>query len=110
MVALINLLQPLLQNVRIDLRGRNLTVPEHKLDRAQISSPFEKMRGKRVPDQMRRQGNRKACLTPVAGQDLPKPHARQGLSLAVEKQEGLVPVLAQARAAVLPIGFHGSQS
>ena len=109
-MALINLLQPLLQNVRIDLRGRNITVPEHKLDRAQISSPFEKMRGKRVPDHMRRQGSRKACLTPVAGQDLPKPYARQGLPLAVEKQEGLASILAEAWAAALPIGFHGSQS
>ena len=57
MVSLVNLLQPLLQYVRIDLRRRNITVPQHKLDGTQVSSPFEKMRGERVPDQVWRQGN-----------------------------------------------------
>ena len=57
MVSLIDLLQPFLQNVRIDLSCRDITVTQHQLNRAQVSSTFEQVRGERVPQQVRRQGD-----------------------------------------------------
>ena len=45
--------EPLLIDVRIDLRGRNVRVPEHFLDDAQVGAVAEQMRRKTVTEKMR---------------------------------------------------------
>ena len=43
-------------HVGIDLRGLNAFVPEHLLDDPQISSAFQQMRGKGMPERVRTDG------------------------------------------------------
>lgn len=40
-------------NMCVDLRGRNIAVPQHFLKNAQVSSPFEQMCGEAVPERVR---------------------------------------------------------
>ena len=46
-------LQPLLIHMRVNLRRRNIGMPEHFLDDPQIGAVAEKMRRETVPEQMR---------------------------------------------------------
>ena len=41
-------------NVGVDLRRRNISVPEHLLDRADIGAVLDQMRRKRMPQRMGR--------------------------------------------------------
>ena len=45
--------QPLLIDMGIYLRCRNIRVPEHFLDDAQVGAVSEQMRGETVPEKMR---------------------------------------------------------
>src|SRR5437660_12115498 len=45
-------LEPLLIDMRVDLRRRNIGVPEHFLNNPQIGTVAEEMRRKTVPEQM----------------------------------------------------------
>jgi hypothetical protein len=45
--------QPLLIDVRVNLRRGNICVPEHFLDDAQVSAVSEQMRRETVPEKMR---------------------------------------------------------
>ena len=42
-------LEPLFINMRIYLRSGNIGMPQHLLDRAQISPPLKQVRGETVP-------------------------------------------------------------
>ena len=46
-------LQPLLIDMRVNLRGRNVGMPEHLLDDAQIGAVAEQVRGKTMTEQVR---------------------------------------------------------
>lgn len=48
MMLAIHLMQVLLRNMRIDLRGGNIRMPEHVLQGAQVYATFEQMGRKRV--------------------------------------------------------------
>ena len=39
--------------MRINLRGADIGMPQHRLNAAQISAAFEQVRGKRVPQYVR---------------------------------------------------------
>src|SRR4030095_7783085 len=74
--------------VCVDLRGRQIGVPEHHLDGAKIRSALEEMRGERVPEDVRAERSAEACLTRVAFQDLPESNAREpGTSAARVDEE-----------------------
>jgi len=49
--------------VRVDLRGRNVSVPEQFLYAAQIAAGFQKMGGKRVPEEVWMDALRQASPT-----------------------------------------------
>jgi hypothetical protein len=51
-VFLVYLSQVLPADMSINLCCGDLAVPEHELDRPKISSPLQKMSGKRVPENM----------------------------------------------------------
>ena len=55
MVLGVQVVQPLPGNVGIDLRGRQITVPQQHLDHPQIGAMVEQMRGKGVTQGVRRQ-------------------------------------------------------
>src|SRR5215471_9327291 len=69
--------QPRLQNVRINLRRRQIRVPEHHLDGAQIGAALEQVRGEGVPQDVRTESARDACLHAVRLEDLPEADPRQ---------------------------------
>ena len=50
--------QPLLDDVGVDLRRRDISMAEKLLHRAQISPPLQKMAGKGVSQHMRRDAGR----------------------------------------------------
>ena len=54
MIFVVDSLQILLDQLRIDLRGGNVAVAEHLLDRAKICTVFEQMRREAVAERMRR--------------------------------------------------------
>src|SRR5258707_946851 len=45
-MRLVDFLQALLDHMLVNLRCRNISVPHHELDGAQILSPLQEMRGK----------------------------------------------------------------
>ena len=53
MVLLVHGLQAPLIDMRVNLSGRNIGVAEQFLDHTQISPVREKVRGKRMPEQVR---------------------------------------------------------
>ncbi len=57
MMRLINLFQPFLDNVRVNLRRGDVRVAEHELHRPEVRSPLEQVGGKTVPQHVRRQGH-----------------------------------------------------
>src|SRR2546423_14152333 len=54
MVLLVHPLQASARDVRVDLRRGDVGVAEHHLHGAQIGAMFEQMRGKRMPQHVRR--------------------------------------------------------
>src|SRR6266478_9365750 len=70
-MRLVDFLQALLDHMRVNLRCRNISVPQHELNGAQIRSPFQQMRGKAVTEFMRSQASAQTQLDSVIVQDLP---------------------------------------
>ena len=54
MMASVNLPQSFARDMRVDLRRRDVGMAEHGLDRTQVSAVFQQVRGKRMPQGMRR--------------------------------------------------------
>src|SRR5256885_1826578 len=54
MILLVHLPKVLAVHMRVDLRRRNVGMPEHFLDGAQIGAAFEQMRRERMAKRMRR--------------------------------------------------------
>ena len=54
METLVGFFQVRVSDVRVDLRGRDIGVTEHLLDRANICPVLDQMRGKRMPKRVRR--------------------------------------------------------
>ena len=76
-MRLVDLLQALLDHVRVNLRRRNIRVSQHELDGAQISSPLQEMRGKAVTKFMRSQPSAQTQFDAVIMQDLPDADAAE---------------------------------
>ena len=53
MKLLVNAAQVFAVNVRVDLRRRDVDVAEHLLDRTQVGTAFEQVRGEGVPQRVR---------------------------------------------------------
>ena len=53
MMFSVQLLQPLARDVRVDLRGGNVRVPEQQLHHPQIGTVVDEMRREGVPQRMR---------------------------------------------------------
>jgi len=49
-MRLVDFFQALLDHVSVNLCCRNISVPQHELNGAQIRSPFQQMRGKAVTE------------------------------------------------------------
>ena len=53
MEPVVGFFQPLLINMGVDLRRRDIGVPEHFLDDTEIAAIIEQMRGEAVPKRVR---------------------------------------------------------
>ena len=82
-----------LGNVRIYLRGGNVNMPEHDLNRTQISPTFKEMGGKRMPQGMRRYVFQQTTFLSISFQQLPEPLSCHGLAGSGNKQIGTHPSL-----------------
>jgi hypothetical protein len=70
-MRLVDFFQALLDHVSVNLCCRNISVPQHELNGAQIRSPFQQMRGKAVTEFMRSEASAQTQLDSVIMQDLP---------------------------------------
>src|SRR5439155_15247108 len=108
MVSVVDLFQAFLQDVRVNLSGRDVAVTQHELDRAQIGAPLEQVRRERVPHQVGRNARRNPRRPAVASDDLPEAHPRKRASALVDEQRRHGRILHQLPP--LPsVSFEGSQ-
>jgi len=63
--------QSLLDHVRIDLRGRDIDMAEHVLQRPEISPAFQQVRRKGMPQRMRAKGLVNSRLVQILIEDFP---------------------------------------
>src|SRR5258708_19797853 len=85
MMRFVNLLQPFLDHVGINLRSGNVRMAEHKLDRPQIGATLQKVRRKTMPKHVRLDGPAQTCTPPVRRQNLPDADATERASPAIYK-------------------------
>src|SRR5258708_33862847 len=86
MMRFVNLLQPVLDHVGINLRSGNVRMAEHKLDRPQIGATLQKVRRKTMPKHVRLDGPAQTCTPPVRRQNLPDADATERASPAIYKK------------------------
>src|SRR5260370_37961318 len=73
----INLLQPLLDDMGINLRGRNIRVAQHELDGTEVRAALKQMRGKTVPQHVRCERHTQTGEPSIGREYLPDADAAQ---------------------------------
>jgi len=81
-----NILEATLLHMSINLRGGNVGMAEHHLDRTQVSPVIEEVGGERVPKHMRKNSFDDASTYRSHPKDVPKTLSRHGLSPTSHKQ------------------------
>ena len=109
-MGLIYLLQPFLQHVRVNLGRGDITVTQHELNRSQIRAALQKVRGKRMPDQMRSKPGRQSGTSPISRQNLPKTDARKRSAPPVQEKPGGLRFPAKSGTSGTKVGLHGAQT
>src|SRR5580704_5192268 len=89
-MSLVDLLQTLFHDVRVNLRRGNVAVTEHQLDRAKIGASFQQMRCKTVTQHVRRKRHTQTRLSAVGGKNLPHTDAAQSAAAAVQEKSGRI--------------------
>jgi hypothetical protein len=82
----VDLTQPGLTEVGVNLRGRNVGMSQKLLHRAEVCPVFQKMGGKRMPQRMRADFFLDSSLFCVAFQDLPKTLPGQPVASGIHKK------------------------
>src|SRR5262245_28510971 len=82
----VDLPQPRLEDVRVDLRRREIGVAEHQLDGAQVGASLERMGRKRVPQHVRTERARQMRAASMLLQDLPEADAAERAAARVDEQ------------------------
>src|SRR5437867_11836208 len=81
----VDLLELLVRQMGVDLRGRDIRVTEHLLKRTQIAPSREQMGGKRVPESVRAHAPTEPGGDGVPTDDLVQPLARQRATAKVDE-------------------------
>jgi len=109
-MRLVNLLQPLLDNMGVNLSRRNIRVTEHELDGTEVRAAFKQMRGKTVPQHMRRQRYAHAGEPAIRRKYLPHTDAAQLCAAAIHEQRRIALHLAkQFRPGIAKILFDDGE-
>src|ERR1043166_7070465 len=87
MKSIVDLAQTRLQDVRVNLRRRQVRVPEHCLNGAQIGAALEQMRRKRVPQHVRTQMRANARAAAVRLQQFPEAEPREPAAIAAVDEQ-----------------------
>ena len=95
METVVNRLEPRLEDVGINLSGRQIGVTEHHLDGTQVGPAVQQMRRKRVSQDVRAQRSRQLRANAVALQDLPKADPTEGSPSHVDEQARRRPAFEQ---------------
>src|SRR5215470_10151837 len=74
------------EDVRVDLRRRQIRMAKHHLNRPEVGASFEQVRRKRMADDMRAQRARKTGGRTVTFENLPESHAAQRTAARVDEQ------------------------
>src|SRR5216683_2937275 len=86
----IDLFQALLDHMRVNLSCSYIRVAQHELDRAEVRTPFKKVRGKTVSQLVRGETSTQAQTHSIIVQDLPNPHAAESPADPRQKQDLIV--------------------
>jgi len=109
MMRPVDLLQPTLHDMGVDLRCRNVGVAEHQLNRAQVGAALEQMGGETVPELVRGQPATQSGPAAVRLKDSPEANAADTSAVAIEKKSGRKPIAKQFRASDAQIAFERRQ-
>ncbi len=85
MKAIVDGSETRLQDVRVDLRGGQIGVAEHHLDRAEIGTALEQVRRERVADYVRAERRADTGASAVRPQNLPEPDPAERPAAAVDE-------------------------
>src|SRR6476646_8972992 len=108
MILLMHLPEVLPIDMGVNLRGRDIGVAEHLLNRAQVRAALEQVGGERVTEGVRRHRLCDPRLFDVSAQNLPGSHSRKWLAAGVEKENSFPTTLFQARPQFAHIGRDGA--
>ena len=89
--------QPGPHNMRVNLRRRNVGVPQHGLHASQVCPALQQVRRESVPQHMRRKIAEHSSLFPMGGQKLPEGLASHGAAAIGHEEIRTRPVLQQPR-------------
>src|SRR5438132_124589 len=87
--AEVRVLQPLRRQLRVQLRGRQVRVPQHLLQRAQITAARQQMRGQGVAQRVRAHARLQPSSARVALNDLVQALAAQRAAAVIDEQPSL---------------------
>src|SRR6266850_1743064 len=85
-MRLVNLLQPLLDDVGVNLRRRNVRVAEHELNGPEVRSALEQVRGETVSQHVWGKRYAHACLASIGREYLPDADTAQWRAAAIHEQ------------------------
>src|SRR5260370_16543189 len=106
----INLLQPLLDDMGINLRGGNIRVAQHELDGTEVRAALKQMRGKTVPQHVWSKRHAKTSKPSIGREYLPDADAAQRRAPAIYEQRRIAGDFAeQLRPGAPEILFHDGQ-
>src|SRR6478736_3416393 len=89
MEAVVDLAESRFENVRVDLRRREIGVAEHRLNRAEIGATLEQMRRERMPQYVRTEAAADAGAATASLENLPEAETRQpGAAARVDEHPG----------------------
>src|SRR6266704_1847571 len=106
MVLLMEFLETLPLNPGIDLRGRNVGVPEQSLDDPEVCSALQEMGCKGVPQHVRRDTTRDPGRASIPAKELPKTLTCHAATRAGDKETIGDPGLQQSGPASFEVRTH----
>src|SRR6476661_8380875 len=108
MITPMDLSQILPIHVGVDLRGGDVHMPKHLLDRAEIGPPFQEVGGEGMSQRVGAHVPRDAGPLHMAAQDLPRPHTRERAAPRVEEEDPLALALLEPRPQLAEVDGHGA--